>query len=166
MKRLINKRNVSRETTVKEINAQRIQNAIVLGWNFCAQLPISSIANDLSLPGPDLIQVKCIQQSEQLLHVKILMWPGEFMSTFIYALMITKLYGSLQSQEFLLSLSVGIKLDKRNLLLVGGRLYDKVYDIFSPSLSEGRLCLIEFNQGERFVYDARGSMGISIFILF
>ena len=85
VKRLINKRNVSRETTVKEINAQRIQNAIVLGWNFCAQLPISSIANDLSLPGPDLIQVKCIQQSEQLLHVKILMWPGEFMSTFIYA---------------------------------------------------------------------------------
>ena len=41
------------------MNAQRIQNAIVLGWNFCAQLPISSIGNDLSLPGsrPDSSQV-------------------------------------------------------------------------------------------------------------
>ena len=35
---------------------------------------------------PDLIQVKCIRKSEQLLHLKILMWAGEFMNTFIYAL--------------------------------------------------------------------------------
>ena len=89
-RRWLIKRNVSivclLETKVKEMNAQRIQNAIVLGWNFVHNYQFHQLGMICLCWDLDLIQVKCIQQLEQLLHLKILMWAGEFMSTFIYAL--------------------------------------------------------------------------------
>ena len=78
------------------------------------------------------------------------MWPGEFMSTFIYALNDNEVVWIPSKSGIFSILSVGIKLEKRNLLLVGGRLYGKVYDIFSSSLFVGRLCLIEFYQRRMF----------------
>ena len=74
------------ETKVKEINAQRIQNAIDPGWNFVHNYQSHRLGRIWLCWDSDLIQVKYTWQSEQLLHVKILMQAGEFMTTFIYAL--------------------------------------------------------------------------------
>lgn len=74
------------ETKVKEINAQRIQNAIDPGSNFVHNYQSHRLGRIWLCWDSDLIQVKYTWQSEQLLHVKILMQAGEFMTTFIYAL--------------------------------------------------------------------------------
>lgn len=74
------------ETKVKEINAQRIQNAIDPGWNFVHNYQSHRLGRIWLCWDSYLIQVKYTWQLEQLLHVKILMQAGEFMTIFIYAL--------------------------------------------------------------------------------